>query len=231
MSEKIVQLNEEVIKGQIKELVRGSVEETLNELLEKEAESLTQAARYERNEARQGYRSGHYDRNLTTTSGDDALHDCKKDCFSFGQLPQLAEVRVIIVRSDNKVVRVDRTELSAWSQLELVIVPVGHNGQFESKRRNGEISDVVVSVNGNYRHFRYRRGRRSIPRLRIMFSRQRGVCKYLRLHAAEHAVRRPPARTAPPQRKPPQLSGAWAHPPRHAHARHGRCRQAQARTR
>ena len=43
MSEKIVQLNEEVIKGQIKELVRGSVEETLNELLEKEAESLTQA--------------------------------------------------------------------------------------------------------------------------------------------------------------------------------------------
>ena len=74
MSEKIVQLNEEIIKGQIKELVRGSVEETLNELLEKEAESLTQAARYERNEARQGYRSGHYDRNLTTTSGDVTLH-------------------------------------------------------------------------------------------------------------------------------------------------------------
>ena len=35
---------------------------------------LTQAARYERNEARQGYRSGHYDRNLTTTSGDVTLH-------------------------------------------------------------------------------------------------------------------------------------------------------------
>ena len=60
MSEKIVQLNEEVIKGQLKELVRGSVEETLNELLEAEAEKLTQAARYERNEQRQGYRSGHY---------------------------------------------------------------------------------------------------------------------------------------------------------------------------
>ena len=74
MSEKIVQLNEEIIKGQLKELVRGSVEETLNELLEKEAESLMQAARYERSEARQGYRSGHYDRNLTTTSGDVTLH-------------------------------------------------------------------------------------------------------------------------------------------------------------
>lgn len=40
MSEKITQLNEEVINGQIKELVRGSIEETLNELLEQEAERL-----------------------------------------------------------------------------------------------------------------------------------------------------------------------------------------------
>ena len=74
MSNNIVQFNEEIIKGQIKELVRGSVEETLNELLEAEAEKLTQAARYERSEARQGYRSGHYDRKLTTTSGDVTLH-------------------------------------------------------------------------------------------------------------------------------------------------------------
>ena len=36
MPEKIVQLNEEVIKGQIKELVRGSVEETLYELLSRD---------------------------------------------------------------------------------------------------------------------------------------------------------------------------------------------------
>jgi len=52
MSKKIVQLNEEVIKEQIKELVRSSVEQTLNELLEAEAEKLTRAARYERSEAR-----------------------------------------------------------------------------------------------------------------------------------------------------------------------------------
>lgn len=74
MSEKIVQLNEDAIKGQLKELVRGSVEETLNELLEAEAEKLTQAARYECSEARQGYRSGHYDRNLSTTLGEVTLH-------------------------------------------------------------------------------------------------------------------------------------------------------------
>ena len=52
MSEKIVTLNEEVIKGQLKELVRGSVEETLNELLEQEAEKLTQAARIRYNKLR-----------------------------------------------------------------------------------------------------------------------------------------------------------------------------------
>ena len=74
MSEKIVTLNEEVIKGEIRELVRGSVEETLNNLLEAEADRLTQAARYERSEDRQGYRSGHYDRGLTTTSGEATLH-------------------------------------------------------------------------------------------------------------------------------------------------------------
>ena len=83
MSEKIIQLNEEIIKGQIKELVRGSVEETLNELLEAEAEKLTQAARYERSEARQGYRSGHYDRNLTTTSGEVTLHVPRLKGISF----------------------------------------------------------------------------------------------------------------------------------------------------
>ena len=64
-------------------MVRGSVEETLNELLEQEAEKLTQAARYERSEARQGYRSGHYDRNLTTTSGEVTLHMPRLKGISF----------------------------------------------------------------------------------------------------------------------------------------------------
>lgn len=73
MSKEIIQLNEEIIKVELKELVRSSVEETLNNLLDQEAKDLTQAARYERTETRQGYRSGHYDRRLTTTSGDVTL--------------------------------------------------------------------------------------------------------------------------------------------------------------
>ncbi len=70
MSNKIIHLNEGAIKLELKELVRNSVEETLNEMLEKEAQELTNAERYERTQDRQGYRSGHYERNLTTSSGD-----------------------------------------------------------------------------------------------------------------------------------------------------------------
>ncbi len=66
MSDKIIQLNEGVIKQELKELVRSTVEETLNNLLELEAAELTKAERYERTSERQGYRSGHYERNLTT---------------------------------------------------------------------------------------------------------------------------------------------------------------------
>ena len=63
--------------------MRGSVEETFNELLEAEAEKLTQAARYERNEQRQGYRRGHYSRSLTTSSRDVTLKVPKLKGISF----------------------------------------------------------------------------------------------------------------------------------------------------
>lgn len=83
MPEKIIQLNEGIIKNELKELVRSSVEETLNGLLEAEANQLTNAAKYERSEERQGYRSGHYSRNLTTTSGDVTLNVPKLKGVSF----------------------------------------------------------------------------------------------------------------------------------------------------
>lgn len=70
MSKSIIQFHEENVKSELKELVRKSVEETLNELLDKEAEELTSAAKYERTQSRRGYRSGHYSRKLTTTSGE-----------------------------------------------------------------------------------------------------------------------------------------------------------------
>lgn len=43
MSDKIIQLNEDLIKHDLKDLVRSSVEETLNALLDKEADELVNA--------------------------------------------------------------------------------------------------------------------------------------------------------------------------------------------
>lgn len=74
MSDNIIQLNEELIKTELKDLVRSSVEETLNALLDKEADELVNAAKYERSANRQGYRSGHYQRKLITTSGEVKLN-------------------------------------------------------------------------------------------------------------------------------------------------------------
>ena len=74
MSDNILQLNEAAIKGELKNLVKNSVEETLNALLDHEADELVDAQRYERSGNRKGYRSGHYDRNFTTTAGDVTLH-------------------------------------------------------------------------------------------------------------------------------------------------------------
>lgn len=54
-------------------MVHNSVEETLNNLLDQEAKEQTNAAKYERTEIWQGYRAGHYERNLTTTSGEVTL--------------------------------------------------------------------------------------------------------------------------------------------------------------
>lgn len=70
MSGNIIQLNEEAVKAELKDLVRKSVEETLNDMLDTEAKELIGATKYERTEEREGYRSGHYTRSLTTTAGD-----------------------------------------------------------------------------------------------------------------------------------------------------------------
>ena len=46
------------------------MEETRNALLDHEADELVRAGKYERTGDRKGYRSGHYERNFGTTSGE-----------------------------------------------------------------------------------------------------------------------------------------------------------------
>ena len=70
MSDNIIQLNRDLIHTELKDLVKNSVEETLNAMLDAEADKLVQAERYARDEQRQGYRAGHYDRSFATTAGE-----------------------------------------------------------------------------------------------------------------------------------------------------------------
>ena len=70
MSDSIIQLNQDLIHTELKDLVKNSVEETLNAMLDAEADKLVQAERYARDEQRQGYRAGHYDRSFATTAGE-----------------------------------------------------------------------------------------------------------------------------------------------------------------
>ena len=83
MSEQIVQLNEQVIKSELKELVRQSVQEVLNSLLDAEADQLTNARKYERTEQRQDTRAGHYTRKLLTGAGEVALEVPKLRTLTF----------------------------------------------------------------------------------------------------------------------------------------------------
>lgn len=70
MPEPIVTLNEESLRSDLRELVRKTVEDTLNGLLEAEADDLVGAERHGRTAEREAYRAGHYDRGLTTSSGE-----------------------------------------------------------------------------------------------------------------------------------------------------------------
>jgi transposase-like protein len=67
---KVVQIDEKRIKDHLGELVRGTVEETLNSLLDAEADALCGAQRYERSPERTDYRAGSYDRKLHTRAGE-----------------------------------------------------------------------------------------------------------------------------------------------------------------
>lgn len=69
----VIEVNSGKVRDFLGEFVRGTVEETLNKMLDEEADRLCQARRYERSEARRSTRAGHYTRKLHTTSGEVTL--------------------------------------------------------------------------------------------------------------------------------------------------------------
>jgi len=66
----VIQIDEGRIRDHLGEMVRGTVEEALNAMLDAEADRLCGAGRYERSEGRQDTRAGSYERALHTKAGE-----------------------------------------------------------------------------------------------------------------------------------------------------------------
>jgi transposase-like protein len=66
----VITIDDQRIKSHLDRVVRGTVEETLNALLDAEADRLCNAQRYERSAARRDTRAGHYERGLQTKAGE-----------------------------------------------------------------------------------------------------------------------------------------------------------------
>ena len=66
----VIRVDEQELRGHLDEVVRTSVEETLNGMLNAEADRLCQAKRYERTADRVDTRAGTYERKLVTKAGE-----------------------------------------------------------------------------------------------------------------------------------------------------------------
>ena len=71
---KVIKIDETKIQDHLGELVRGTVEETLNKMLDAEADQFCNAERYERTQARTDTRAGYYQRKLHTKAGEVKLN-------------------------------------------------------------------------------------------------------------------------------------------------------------
>jgi transposase-like protein len=69
-SDRIIEINEEKIKDHLGEFVRGTVEETLNAMLDAEADAICNAQKYEHTPERKDTRAGSYGRKLQTKAGE-----------------------------------------------------------------------------------------------------------------------------------------------------------------
>jgi putative transposase len=79
----VVQIDEGKIQSHLDEVVRSTVEETLNALLDAEADQLCGARRYERSEGRKDTRAGSYERQLQTKAGEVSLKVPKLRSLAF----------------------------------------------------------------------------------------------------------------------------------------------------
>ena len=136
--ENVAQENEKTISGAIKidekeirthldGLVRQSVEDTLNALLNAEADAICQASRYQRSPDRQDTRAGSYKRKLLTKAGEVELR--------VPRLRTLPFETQIIERYKTKQSSVEEALIEMSARRGYYRSPVGSKGQFQYGQR------------------------------------------------------------------------------------------------
>ena len=124
---KVIKIDEGKIRDHVGEIVRGSVEDTLNALLDAEADRLCQAKRYERTASRKDTRAGHYERKLQTRAGEAAKLNVPK-------LRQLTFETAIIERYKRRESSVEE------ALIEMYLAGVSRSaGSRTSPRRSGAV--------------------------------------------------------------------------------------------
>jgi transposase-like protein len=83
MTGKIIEINEEKVKEHLGEFVRSTIEETLNAMLDAEADALCNAQKYERSPDRRDTRAGSYNRKFHTKAGEVTLKMPKLRTMTF----------------------------------------------------------------------------------------------------------------------------------------------------
>ena len=126
-SDLIVSFDEEAVKDELGELVGKTIEETINALLDEEADQLVGAGPYERTDERAAYRAEHYERGFTTTSGQVTL-----------KMPKLKDMRfatAVIERRKTRRTRVVGTFPDGKSALMLAAARLKYVADSEWRSR------------------------------------------------------------------------------------------------
>ena len=89
MSKPIVSFDEQAVKDELRELVRKTIEETINAMLDEEADQLVGAWTYERTDRHTAYRTRHYEQGFAMTSSQITL-----------RMPKLKAMVAISVNED-----------------------------------------------------------------------------------------------------------------------------------
>lgn len=151
MSANIVSVDEESLRNDIKNLVRKTVEETLNALLDEEASELVGAERYERTAGREAYRSGHYTRRLVTGAGEVELSvpKLRGATFQTAVIERYRRCWHILRINDPAYIRRTRAHTSTFAPRTNPSRPIEARN---ARNENGVPLEPLSGVNGHHRN-------------------------------------------------------------------------------